>query len=228
MKQLAAGKEHTAAILLLKEHAAATASWMAHAGMPFFLHPINETWSALYIQDEKLEQASTVTMLIELSKFISLLAFRHAEDWGWGYRVFVNGFEVAYFYDDYHFDHTLAVELARERHPDKEDILYFLYFDQEGRALFDSLVEEINSSRHYLEQQFARKNVQSFAAFNVGAETLAALDELISIGHLRDQRLHWRQVEAFKDLLGFPEMTRRNFNYLLNIFGKEALMGTGR
>lgn len=198
---------------------------MTHSSMPCFVHPVNARWSSLFVQDERLEQPSSVTTLIELSKFVSLLYFTHQEDWGWGYRVFVNGFEVASFYDDYHFDHTLAIAMAQEQRPDVEDILYFLYFDKEGRELLDTLVEEINQSPAYLEQQFTNKHVSAFAAFGLSQEQIARLDALISVENIRDQRLHWRQVEQFKELLGFTEMNRRNFKYLLNILGSGVLRG---
>lgn len=225
MKPLAAGNEHTTGILFLKQHANTVQAWMDHASIPFFVHALNDIWSVLYVKDEKLEKPATVHTLIELSKFINLFYFTHIEDWGWGYRVFVNGFQVAEFYDDYHFDHTMAIQLAKERYPDVEDILYFLYFDKEGRSLLDSLVEEINSSRNYLEQQFKNKNIQSFEAFGLGDEKIAALDRLISIEGLSDKRLNWRQVEQFKEYLDMVEMTRRNFKYLVNILGAGIVRG---
>lgn len=219
MRPLAAGNEHTTGVLFLQQQSDTVKAWMTHSSVPCFVHPVNDQWSALFLRDEKLEQKATVVTLIELSKFVSLIYFTHHEDWGWGYRVFLNGFEVAHFYDDYHFDHTLAVELAKERYPEREDILYFLYFDKEGRALLDALVEEINQSPNYVEKQFERKNVQSFAAFGIGKDKIAALDTLISVQGLRDNRVHWRHVEDFKELLGMTEMTRRNYRYLINILG---------
>jgi hypothetical protein len=227
MRPLAAGNEHTAGILVLQKHSTHVEAWMKHSSMPFFHHHLNDKWSAFFIKDEKIEQPETFDTLIELSKFVSLLHFFHAEDWGWGYRVFINGFEEASFYDDYHFDHTMALELAKQRYPDIEDILYFLYFDKEGRSLLDSLVEEVNNTREYLEQQFGKKNIDAFATFEVDDATLDYLDDLISFERLRDQRLHWRHVEDFKERLGFPELNRMNFRYLFNIFGKAALQGSG-
>jgi hypothetical protein len=225
MNQLAAGNEHTAGVLFLKEKSDQLEAWMLHASMPFFVRALNDRWSVLFVRDDKLEQSETVETLIECSKFINMLYFMHHEDWGWGYRAFVNGFEVAHFFDDYHFDHTLAIELAKERHPEIEDILFFLYFEKDGRALLDSLVEEINTNRVYIEQQFEQKNVQAFEVFGVSAEKIAALDRLISVKGLREQRLHWRHVEEFKELLGFPEFNRMNFRYIVNIFGAGIVKG---
>jgi hypothetical protein len=214
METFGAGNNHTAGILVLNQHAEQARAWMKHTSMPFFIRPINAQWSALLIKDEKLEQPSTVDMLIEFSKFIFMIAFFHDEDWGWGYRVFINGFEVAHFYDDYHFDHRMAIQLAQERYPEIEDILYYLYFEAEGRSLLDSLVEEVNSSRKYLEKQFENKNVQCFETFGFSQDTIAKLDKLISIEGLRDKRLHWRQVEQFKEYLGITEMKRINYKVL--------------
>ncbi len=211
MSQFGVGTEYTAGILFLRERAGQVQAWMHHTSMPFFVRHVNTRWSVLCIQDEKLEQQATVDLLIEFSKFIFLIHFLHDEDWGWGYRVFVNGFEVAHFYDDYHFDHRMAIQLAQERYPETEDILSFLYFDKEGRSLLDSLVEEVNSSPRYVEQQFSQKNVQAFASFGLEPETVAALDRLISFEGLRDKRLHWRQVQEFKQYLGFAELGRLNF-----------------
>jgi hypothetical protein len=225
MKQLAASNEHTAGILLLKEKTEQVEAWMQHASMPFFTRPLNAKWSMLFIPDDKLEDAFSVHTLIECSKFINLFYFTHHEDWGWGYRLFVNGFEVASFYDDYHFDHNLAIQLAKERHPDIEDILYYLYFDKEGRSLLDSLVDEINSSRVYLEKQFEKRNLQEFETFGISQENIARLERLICIEGLRDQRTHWRHVEEFKSCVDIAEMNRLNFRYIVNIFGAGIIKG---
>jgi hypothetical protein len=225
MKQLAASNEHTAGILCLKEKTDQLEAWMLHASLPFFTRPLNDKWSVMFIEDDKLEDPFSVTTLIECSKFINLFYFTHHEDWGWGYRLFINGFEEASFYDDYHFDHNLAIQLAKERHPDIEDILYYLYFDKDGRSLLDALVEEINSSRIYLEKQFEKRNIAAFAVFGIGEEHRARLEQLICIEGLRDQRTHWRQVEEFKECLAINEMNRLNFRYIVNIFGVGIIKG---
>lgn len=226
MKSLATGNEHTAGVLFLKEKTEHVEAWMQHAFMPFFTRPLNDKWSVLFVKDDKLEQSTTVNTLVEFSKFINLFYFTAHEDWGWGYRLFVNGFEVASFYDDYHFDNTMAVQLAKERRPDVEDILYFLYFDKEGRALLDSLVEEVSSQPKYLERQFDNKNVDAFEDFGVDDDTIHALDELISMECLHDDRMHWGQVEQFKEYLDITEMTRMNFRYIVNIFGQGIVKGS--
>jgi hypothetical protein len=202
---------YTAGILCLKSGANHVQAWMAHTAMPFFLLPLNETWSLLLIEDDKLEQPETMEMLIECSKFVSLLYFFHDEDWGWGYRIYVNGFEVACFYDDYHFDHTMALRLAQERYPEHEDILSFLYFDQEGRQLLDTLVEEVNGNPDYLAWEFKDRNVEFFKVFHLDLERIEQLKHLVSVEGLRDRRLHWRQVQQFKDLVGIAELDHLNF-----------------
>lgn len=226
MKPLAAGNEHTAGVLYLKEQTSQVEAWMQHASLAFFTRPLNDKWSVLFIQDDKLEDSVTLQTLIEFSKFINQVYFFHHEDWGWGYRVFVNGFEVAKFYDDYHFDHNLAIELAKERYPDNDDILYFLYFNKEGRELLEELVDEVNSTDTYLERQFAQKNVQAFAEFGISADTIVYLDDLICIENFQD-RTDWQHVEDFKRSLGIIEMNRMNFRYIVNIFGEGIIKGKG-
>jgi hypothetical protein len=205
------GDKYTAGILFLKRHADHVQAWMSHASMPFFVRPLNERWAVLFIEDDKLKLATTVDLLIEFSKFVSLLYFFHDENWGWGYRIYVNGYEVACFYDDYHFDHTMAIQLASERYPHIEDILYFLYFEEEGRLLLDTLVEEVNGNREYLEQQFEDRNIEFFKVFHLDADKINMLKHLISIEGLRDKRLHWRQVQQFKQCVEIAELTRVNF-----------------
>lgn len=212
MNRPATETTYTAGVLFLNQQVNQVKAWMSHSSMPFFVRPLNDKWSILFIQDDKLDQQSSVDLLVEFSKFVSTLYFFHDEDWGWGYRIFVNGFEVACFYDDYHFDHTTAVKLAQERYPHIEDILSYLYFDKEGRALLEELVEEVNNSPEYVEQQFADRNVEFFKIFNIDLENVERLKQLICIEGLRDKRLHWRQVKDFKALLKISELEKMNFH----------------
>lgn len=202
---------YTAGILFLRKHLDHVRAWMAHATQPFFIRPLNEHWGVLFIEDDTLSQTTTIDMLVECSKFVSLLYFFEDENWGWGYRIYVNGFEVACFYDDYHFEHTRATQLAAERYPHIPDILSFLYFSEEGRSLLDALIDEVNRDQRHREAQFRDRNVEFFKVFHLEPHVIAALSDLISLEGLRGKRLHWKPVRLFKEYLGIVGLHRMNF-----------------
>ena len=170
--------EFTTGNLFPRIHSQQVDAFMQHQSQPFLIEPLNERWSALFLEDDWSNEPATVNMLMELSQNVPILHFQNAEDHGWSYRIFADGKEQAHFYDDYGLDHAMAIEIAEARYPDV-DVQPFLYLEPEGQEVMRQLLEEVRKSSAYqsaLTQQFQSKNVQAFAYFGMDAETLKALD----------------------------------------------------
>src|SRR4030095_8039035 len=112
-------------------------------------------------------------------------------------------------------DHAMAIEIAEARHPDV-DVQPFLYLEPEGQEVMRQLLEEVRKSSAYqsaLTQQFQSKNVQAFAYFGMDAETLKALDRLITPERLAGEPPR-QEVYTFLKQLGITGMEWKSYHYL--------------
>lgn len=208
--------EFTTGLLFLSKHKFKINERLTDKGMPFIIQSLNERWSGLFIEDDWLEKASTVDLMLELSKEVPLLNFQDAEDHGWGYRIFADGRELARFDDDYYFDHGLVIELAEQRYPDQGDIQLFLYEQPEGQQAFSSLMDEVHQSKEYhdaLAKSFETRNVEAFAYFDIDPVKIAVLERLISVEGLKSEPPR-EEVGIFKETLGISRMSWMSYHYL--------------
>ena len=93
--------EFTAAVLYRPRYAAQ----VAHApGIDDFVKEddeLNAHWRYLLLRDPFLVEPPQIEWLFQLSQTVPLLYYYHAEDHGWGYRIFKDGTEVARLDVDY-------------------------------------------------------------------------------------------------------------------------------
>jgi hypothetical protein len=182
----------------------------------FLVDPLNRQWSALYFEDDWLQQPSTIQVLLTLSQEIPLLHFNDAEDHGWGYRIFAEGREQAQFHDDYSLDQGMVIALAETRYPDIE-VEPFLYLEEEGQRVFQQLLQEVRQSEQFqaaYAKQFERKHVEAFSYFEVDSEKIEQLNQLISPDGLQSEPPRNEEVSKFKTLLGITQMEWKSYHYM--------------
>ena len=208
--------EFTTGNLFLSKYSEQLQKQMVEKPSAFLVRPLNQQWSVLYFEDDWLQQTSTISVLLILSKNIPLLNFSDAEDHGWGYRIFADGREQAQFYDDFFLDHGMVIDLAETRYPDI-DVQPFLYLEEEGRRIFQQLLQEVRESEQYqaaYAKQFERKHVEAFSYFGVASETIEKLKQLISPASLQNEPPRIEEVSEFKRLLGISEMEWKSYHYM--------------
>ena len=209
--------EFTTGNLFLSGHTEHVQERMLSNSISFLLEALTNKWSALYLEDDWLNESSSITLMLTLSESVPILNFSDAEDHGWGYRVFAEGGEQARFNDDYYLDHGMVIDLAEARYPDI-DVQPFLYLEEEGRRIFNLLLDEVRRSPDYqaaYAKQFENKHVEAFAPFGIDAKTIEVLDQLISPEGLRSEPPRGREVSKFKSLLGISEMEWKSYHHLM-------------
>ena len=195
--------EFTTGNLFLRKYAEQLQQALGNSSA-FVVKALNQQWSVLYFEDDWLQQSSTKEAVLTLSKRIPSLNFSNAEDHGWGYRIFADGEEKAQFYDDYSLDHRMVLDLAETRYPDI-DVQPFLYLEEEGRGIFQQLLQEVRLSEPYqsaFAKQFERKHVEAFSYFEIHSDNIGKLNQLISPKGLQSEPPRSEEVSRFKKLLG--------------------------
>lgn len=180
----------------------------------YFIKPLNEKWSVLLIDDTggatKESRTAFQQWRLNVSKEFPILYFA-THDEGWNYDLFTGGIKAGSLEVHYGVDYYLKIDLAELRYPDIEDV--HIFFD-ENPDVNDALQAEIENSDAYQEtivKQYQRKNVTAFEVFDIPSETIAQLDEMLSVEFYNADPLE--QVEKFKTLLGFDEMSWVSYHY---------------
>lgn len=200
--------EFTNGVLFLTRDEAHVAPLAAEAPDEFRVQPLNDRWAVLLLADGWLGNPATVQALALLSHKAPLLYFTNAEDHGWGYRLFHQGDETAFVEVSYDLQFNLAMVEFEERYPDADP-----FEDPENQARFDTLMEAIAQSPDYqnaVAEQYANANPEALQVLAIGDDALQELKALLSA---QSAATHWEQVEAFKRLMGFPEMSWVSFDY---------------
>lgn len=190
---------------------------MSGRSTAFLVDALNQRWSVLYLEDDWLQQPSTIDLLLALSQDIPLLNFNEAEDHGWGYRIFAKRRQQAQFYDDYYLEQRMVIDLAETRYPDI-DVQPFLYLEEEGQRVFRQLLQDVKQSQPYraaYAKQFQRKHVEAFSYFGIAPKTMEALDHLLSPEGLQNEPLRSQEVSTFKKLADISEMEWKSYHYVM-------------
>lgn len=209
--------EFTTGNLFLSKYTKPLQEQISSRSTASLVETLNQRWSVLFLEDDWLQQPSTVDLLLTLSQDIPVLHFNDAEDHGWGYRIFVEGREQAQFYDDYFLDHGMVIDLAEARYPDI-DVQPFLYLEEAEQRIFPELLQEVRQSQAYqtaYAKQFERKHVQAFSHFEIDSDVIEALDHLLSPEGLQSEPLRNQEVSTFKRLLGITEMEWKSYHYVM-------------
>jgi hypothetical protein len=205
--------EFTAGILFLKDGQSMVGNWITGKNLPHYLRSLNQKWSVLCLEDQYLSKPDTLSMMLELSKSLPLLHFQYAEEHGWGYKVFINGEQIADFDDDYAYEHRIVCEIVSEQYPEEKDIPSFLYFDDRGRGV----LSKIEASPEYAERiwrRFSRKNLQSLSHFGIDDKTIKMLNELLTAKNLNREEPHDEEIKAFRQALSINEMYLMSYYHL--------------
>lgn len=180
----------------------------------FFIKTLNEKWSVLLIDDTG--GATTESKrgldqwILESSKQFPLLHFETHDD-GFDYHLFSGGIEEASLEMNIAIEFSMRVDLVEQRYPDIEDP--YIFFDG-NPEINEALRLEVENSAEYqtrVAQQYQHKNIAAFEVFNVPLQVIAELEQLLSVESYFADRLG--QVEKFKDILGFPEMSWVSYHY---------------
>lgn len=163
---------------------------------PFIIRPLNERWSLLLIEEISADEASKTQLekwVLGVSAQCPILYFYNAEDHAWGYRLFKGGAEVASVEVNY------EIRLMQEMYGDDAD----------------EETDETEAAAEYFEtmvQQYEHKNIGEFAVFDLEADSLDELDEILTAEWYLDSGI-WDQVEEFKDCLEITEMSWTSYDY---------------
>ncbi|MBZ0318364.1 MAG: hypothetical protein K8L91_18270 [Anaerolineae bacterium] len=180
----------------------------------FFIKTLNEKWSALLIDNTggatTESKRSLDQWILESSKQFPLLHFE-THDEGFDYHLYSEGIEKASLEMNIAIEFSVRVDLVEERYPDIEDP--YIFFDQ-NPEINEALRLEVENSAEYqahVAQQYQHKNVAAFEVFDVSSQVIAELEQTLSVESYFADRLG--QVEKFKEILGFPEMSWVSYHY---------------
>ncbi len=189
---------------------------------PYFHKNLNENWNAFFLEDEWLEKADTLQFLLYLSKHhVPLLWFHDAEDSGWGYRLFDDGFEVSSATISYELDIEMAEAEMTRRYPDI-DLSEEVVDNDDLRDEYEQVLEQVVRSERFRQDVYkgiARFSPQAFARL-VSHKQVQQLCSLFDINLLTEfdeetgGSLLYDSVDLFKEILGIEEMVWVNFSYL--------------
>jgi hypothetical protein len=199
--------EFTDGVLFLNQHIEIIKTLQ----LDYWLHTLNNRWSAMLFPDFESWHEPRISDLKALSKECPLLNFQHGGDHGWGYQIVDKGNIVAWVDVNYELAFNMKVTLAEARYPNEADI--FIFWEKHPE-IADALQQEVEESTEYhqrVERMYAHKHVEAFDVFEVDASTIEKLGLLLSAEAYYDDMLG--QVETFKRLLGFAEMTWVSYHY---------------
>jgi hypothetical protein len=209
--------EFTDGILILKEHAPLAQAALADLEPPHIFKDLNEKWSAIFTDNVNMEynpDDPTRTWALRHSHDFPILYFQHAEDHGWGYRLFYAGEEKASLDVSYEISEGLALELAEQLYPGID------FYDFYGDLSFekrDALYKQVIESDEYIQQiasQYLNPGIGEFAAFDLSPEDISQLQDILRAEWYEKEFIGLRQVEMFKRILGINEMSWVSYHYL--------------
>ena len=185
----------------------------------YFLEPLNDKWTGLYLADAWLQQPATLQLVLDISQHVPLLYFQNAEDHGWGYRVFCEGREVASFYNNYMLEREIKLwmPIAKKRFAqDDESEIQFILFGSDTwdlQEIFFAEVRQTDEYRHLFEQQFRNTHTHTFALFEIAPEAITRIDRLLSMESFHTEAWTTVDVEQFKEAVGIMEMEWKGYRY---------------
>ena len=93
--------EFTDGLLILKTHVVSAQVSLTDLEHPFIVKNLNDRWSAIVFEAPNPEFEPVHSWILKTSQDMPMLDFQHAEDHGWGYKIYHAGeqkasLEVAY------------------------------------------------------------------------------------------------------------------------------------
>lgn len=188
----------------------------------YFHKNVNDRWNAIFLQDEKLQNAETLFLLLDISaRNIPLLWFHDDEENGWGFRLFDGGYEVSAATIWYDLDVYLAERTIQNKYHLPE-LSQALLDREELQSEFDETLRQVTRSHEFRQEVgkgisrfrwegfsrlLTRKQVQQLR-FLFDLKLLTEVDEETGACLLYDS------VDLFKEILGIEEMMWVNYRYL--------------
>lgn len=176
-------------------------------GLVCSLRDLNSGWSVCFPEDGWLDDSRTVDALRAISAELPLLYFYHAENLGWGYRLFHRGSEQASVAVDFDLLDEMALLAFEAQHPELDP------HSHQGEILIDLIVDRTRRSPEYrdaLLAQFANVRPEEFRRLGADALTVARLTALLSPDWTGFETDPAAQVREFQRLLNIAEMSWRN------------------
>lgn len=198
-----------AGILFLSRQANVVEETLKNAGINIALQPVNDKWSTLLMQGEWLGSEETTAQLMELSKAVPLLYFFDAEDHGWAYRIFEQGDVVASFEVDYDLTTQIAYDIADTKYPDAD-------IDSNPK-IWAALLKEAARSKEYrqwVEAEVQKSHVECFTRFDVDADGVQALAELLSFQSFSTAESTLGPVNRFKSIIELSGLIKGRLQYM--------------
>lgn len=160
-------------ILFLKKHKNNIEENLKLLNCKTVLNDINDQWSMLLIDYKYIYDESIINSLLKISNYIPLLQYIDSGDYGWGYKVYVNGTQVAEAYISYQTLFEIAEEVYESKYPNivfkdfymSDDFIEF--YMSSGFLEFEK--EILNSAMYNLRFQphIKNSNVESLKNFNI-------------------------------------------------------------
>ncbi|UFJ41679.1 hypothetical protein LOK74_03960 [Brevibacillus humidisoli] len=189
---------------------------------PYFHKNLNNKWNVFFLKDEWLEKAETLQFLRELSRSgITLLWFHDSEDYGWGFRLFDQGYEVTSATIAYDLEIELTEQELERRHPGI-DISQEVIENEELRREYDHVLHDLIQSgrlRQEIHKGIDRVRLHCFNRILSPLQvqqlhTVFDLNLLCEYDEQTGSSLLYDSVDLFKEILGIEEMVWVNYTYL--------------
>lgn len=169
-------------------------------------YQLNDNWIVFLSSDTYINEDFPKSIL-EISTEIPILYFYNFEDHCWGFKIISNRNEITSFELSYEIKDNMVINLAQERFPD-EDIIEFLYIDENGGKIREEIEREIESEYWgVVREQYSSLDIEKFKLFHLSDESIETLKMIMNVEYLQKLELPHDLVDEFKKAIGFPEMS---------------------
>jgi len=214
--------EFTTGVLYAKQYEPSVLLSLPFSRQPYFHRRLNKAWNAFFLEDECLEKAETLKFLRKVSgRGIPLLWFHDSEEYGWGFRLFDQGYEVTSATIAYDLECELVERELERRHPGI-DIARDVIENEQLRREYDHILHGLIHSGRL--RQEIRKGIERvrphcfrciLSALQIQQlQTVFDLNLLCQYDEQTGSSLLYESVDLFKEILGIEELVWVSYSYL--------------
>lgn len=206
--------EFTDGLLIRKSHAFFTQVALTDLTHPYIYKVLNAHWIVITFEDANPQHEPVHSWILRHSQQFPMLWFDHAEDHGWGYKLFHHREEKASLNVEYAISEGMALELAETLYPGVD------FYDFYGALTFekrDQLYAQVTASDDYRRQvaaQYAHTHPEAFAVFGLAPDSIAQLREILRPEYYGELVEGFSQLAAFQQAIGIEEMSWVSYHYL--------------
>lgn len=184
----------------------------------YIIHEVNDKWGITLLEDFGLSLSNQRIRkwLHEMSEQCPFLIFDYGEDHGWSYKLFNHSNIISKVDIGYELVWSLAYDFLEIKYP---------HLAGDPSKLFDtedipSLYEQIRQSEDYqiaIENMYSEHVAETFSLFNMSVKSIDRLKQEISADVYKKSFESMRgQVDIFKKILGFEEVSWMSYWYFKN------------